>query len=61
MTIACVAGAERGGRVGIIRERERKGGGAPTSRPLFQPYFTFAKIMIGQNYLHDNQGPNRTP
>ena len=61
MTIACVEGAERGGRVEIIRERERKGEGTPTRGPLFQPYFTFAKIMIGQNYLHDNQGPNRTP
>ena len=32
-------------------ELERNGEGAPTTRPLFQAYFTFAKIVIGQNYL----------
>ena len=49
MTIACVAGAERGGkRVEIIRESEqrarsskRNGEGAPTTRPLFQAAFYF--------------------
>ena len=32
-------------------ELKRNGEGAPTTRPLFQAYFTFTKIVIGQNYL----------
>ena len=64
MTIAWVAGALRGGKIKGLKlfasaERERKGEGAPTTRPLFQPYFTFAKIVICHNYLYGNQGPNR--
>jgi len=59
MTIACMAGAERGGkRVEIIRESEqraRTSKGMERARPLpghcFRPHFTFAKIVIGQNYL----------
>ena len=56
LTIACMAGAERGGkREEII---------ASASNERISAVFSFrqatAKIVIGQNYLYVNQGPYRT-
>ena len=48
MTIACVAGAESEQRARSSRGMERA---RPLTRTLFQAYFTFTKIVIGQNYL----------